>query len=82
MSSCCSNEVGDDTALRLAGISSEGGSGFTTGMLMSRYAYFKKLTYFSTECIYSPDGTSMASITFLLPLAVGQSGQIGCGLRR
>ena len=21
------------------------------------YAYFKKLTYFSTECIYSPDGT-------------------------
>lgn len=20
------------------------------------YAYFKKLTYFSTECIYSPDG--------------------------
>jgi cytoplasmic tRNA 2-thiolation protein 1 len=21
-----------------------------------RYAYFKKLTYFSTECIYSPDG--------------------------
>lgn len=23
------------------------------------YAYFKKLTYFSTECIYSPDGTSL-----------------------
>jgi cytoplasmic tRNA 2-thiolation protein 1 len=23
-----------------------------------RYAYFKKLTYFSTECIYSPDGSS------------------------
>jgi cytoplasmic tRNA 2-thiolation protein 1 len=23
---------------------------------VSRYAYFKKLTYFSTECIYSPDG--------------------------
>lgn len=22
----------------------------------ARYAYFKKLTYFSTECIYSPDG--------------------------
>jgi cytoplasmic tRNA 2-thiolation protein 1 len=22
------------------------------------YAYFKKLTYFSTECIYSPDGVS------------------------
>ena len=22
------------------------------------YAYFKKLTYFSTECIYSPDGKS------------------------
>lgn len=21
-----------------------------------RYAYFKKLTYFSTECIYSPEG--------------------------
>ena len=25
---------------------------------MYRYAYFKKLTYFSTECIYSPDGES------------------------
>jgi cytoplasmic tRNA 2-thiolation protein 1 len=23
------------------------------------YAYFKKLTYFSTECIYSPDGMSL-----------------------
>lgn len=23
------------------------------------YAYFKKLTYFSTECIYSPDGESL-----------------------
>lgn len=25
-------------------------------LLHGRYAYFKKLTYFSTECIYSPDG--------------------------
>ena len=25
-------------------------------MYLGRYAYFKKLTYFSTECIYSPDG--------------------------
>ena len=25
------------------------------------YAYFKKLTYFSTECIYSPDGKSLSS---------------------
>jgi cytoplasmic tRNA 2-thiolation protein 1 len=25
------------------------------------YAYFKKLTYFSTECIYSPDGMSLLS---------------------
>jgi cytoplasmic tRNA 2-thiolation protein 1 len=24
------------------------------------YAYFKKLTYFSTECIYSPDGMSFS----------------------
>ena len=26
------------------------------------YAYFKKLTYFSTECIYSPDGVLSSSI--------------------
>ena len=26
-----------------------------------RYAYFKKLTYFSTECIYSPDGQLLSS---------------------
>lgn len=26
------------------------------GAHLLRYAYFKKLTYFSTECIYSPDG--------------------------
>lgn len=30
----------------------------TRRFLHDRYAYFKKLTYFSTECIYSPDGTS------------------------
>jgi cytoplasmic tRNA 2-thiolation protein 1 len=27
------------------------------------YAYFKKLTYFSTECIYSPDGMSFLFIS-------------------
>jgi hypothetical protein len=33
-----------------------------------RYAYFKKLTYFSTECIYSPDGEfwSMHGFLFFL----------------
>ena len=33
----------------------------TTTSAEGRYAYFKKLTYFSTECIYSPDGTSLDS---------------------
>jgi cytoplasmic tRNA 2-thiolation protein 1 len=28
------------------------------------YAYFKKLTYFSTECIYSPDGESLSYSLF------------------
>lgn len=28
----------------------------TAKRLLYRYAYFKKLTYFSTECIYSPEG--------------------------
>jgi len=28
----------------------------TIALVCYRYAYFKKLTYFSTECIYSPDG--------------------------
>lgn len=31
-------------------------------MLTDRYAYFKKLTYFSTECIYSPDGMWPSSV--------------------
>lgn len=30
-------------------------------LILLRYAYFKKLTYFSTECIYSPDGQFLFS---------------------
>jgi hypothetical protein len=40
----------------LAFISRVTDAGLVFGLLC-RYAYFKKLTYFSTECIYSPDGT-------------------------
>lgn len=49
---------------------------------MSRYAYFKKLTYFSTECIYSPDGTSMVSVACSLFLVVRKAGTTGYRLWR
>lgn len=35
---------------------------------MRRYAYFKKLDYFSTECIYSPDAYRGHARTFLKDL--------------
>lgn len=30
--------------------------------LRPRYAYFKRLDYFSTECIYSPEGRSSVAL--------------------
>lgn len=27
-----------------------------------RYAYFKRLDYFSTECIYSPEGAALLTL--------------------
>lgn len=41
------------------------------------YAYFKKLTYFSTECIYSPDGMFLS---FPPPFSIIPDDQGGTGL--
>lgn len=41
-----------------------------------RYAYFKKLDYFSTECIYSPDAYRGHARTFLKDLEVARPSAI------
>lgn len=38
---------------------------FLVSFVSCRYAYFKRLDYFSTECIYSPDG-EISSLPFSL----------------
>jgi hypothetical protein len=42
----------------------------------SRYAYFKKLDYFSTECIYSPDAYRGHARTFLKDLEAARPSAI------
>jgi hypothetical protein len=42
-------------------------------LLHGRYAYFKKLTYFSTECIYSPDGQYFSWPPLTRPMGVAFS---------
>jgi cytoplasmic tRNA 2-thiolation protein 1 len=43
---------------------------------MFRYAYFKKLDYFSTECIYSPDAYRGHARTFLKDLEAARPSAI------
>jgi tRNA(Ile)-lysidine synthase TilS/MesJ len=43
---------------------------------MVRYAYFKKLDYFSTECIYSPDAYRGHARAFLKDLEVARPSAI------
>ena len=42
----------------------------------SRYAYFKKLDYFSTECIYSPDAYRGHARVFLKDLEAARPSAI------
>lgn len=44
--------------------------------LSSRYAYFKKLDYFSTECIYSPDAYRGHARAFLKDLEAARPSAI------
>jgi cytoplasmic tRNA 2-thiolation protein 1 len=43
---------------------------------LDRYAYFKKLDYFSTECIYSPDAYRGHARTFLKDLEAARPSAI------
>jgi cytoplasmic tRNA 2-thiolation protein 1 len=43
---------------------------------MNRYAYFKKLDYFSTECIYSPDAYRGHARAFLKDLEAARPSAI------
>ena len=43
---------------------------------MHRYAYFKKLDYFSTECIYSPDAYRGHARAFLKDLEAARPSAI------
>lgn len=45
-------------------------------LISGRYAYFKKLDYFSTECIYSPDAYRGHARTFLKDLEVARPSAI------
>lgn len=45
-------------------------------LILARYAYFKKLDYFSTECIYSPDAYRGHARTFLKDLEVARPSAI------
>ena len=44
--------------------------------LTNRYAYFKKLDYFSTECIYSPDAYRGHARAFLKDLEAARPSAI------
>ena len=44
--------------------------------MADRYAYFKKLDYFSTECIYSPDAYRGHARTFLKDLEAARPSAI------
>jgi tRNA(Ile)-lysidine synthase TilS/MesJ len=45
-------------------------------LISARYAYFKKLDYFSTECIYSPDAYRGHARTFLKDLEAARPSAI------
>jgi len=45
-------------------------------ILFHRYAYFKKLDYFSTECIYSPDAYRGHARVFLKDLEAARPSAI------
>jgi hypothetical protein len=45
-------------------------------LTMTRYAYFKKLDYFSTECIYSPDAYRGHARAFLKDLEAARPSAI------
>ena len=45
-------------------------------LTLLRYAYFKKLDYFSTECIYSPDAYRGHARTFLKDLEAARPSAI------
>ncbi len=57
------------TVTALTGIQVVCRSGLLT-KVCARYAYFKKLTYFSTECIYAPDGSSSLIYLFVAALSI------------
>lgn len=48
----------------------------TTPTFTNRYAYFKKLDYFSTECIYSPDAYRGHARAFLKDLEAARPSAI------
>ena len=49
---------------------------YSSGVLRCRYAYFKKLDYFSTECIYSPDAYRGHARVFLKDLEAARPSAI------
>jgi cytoplasmic tRNA 2-thiolation protein 1 len=49
---------------------------FALTVIFRRYAYFKKLDYFSTECIYSPDAYRGHARTFLKDLEAARPSAI------
>ena len=49
---------------------------FALTVRFCRYAYFKKLDYFSTECIYSPDAYRGHARTFLKDLEAARPSAI------
>jgi hypothetical protein len=49
---------------------------FTASHIHQRYAYFKKLDYFSTECIYSPDAYRGHARVFLKDLEAARPSAI------
>lgn len=48
----------------------------TPALIRTRYAYFKKLDYFSTECIYSPDAYRGHARVFLKDLEAARPSAI------
>lgn len=52
------------------------GTGVCSNRLVERFAYFKKLDYFSTECIYSPDAYRGHARVFLKDLEAARPSAI------
>ena len=65
-----------DRHVRALPISSTYISRIVSTHAFSRYAYFKKLDYFSTECIYSPDAYRGHARAFLKDLEAARPSAI------